>query len=134
MARKKRDNIVKPWSTRQFLRPKGDDCGPGSVLQAKFSARRVVETNYNRDTQEREPTGRKYISLSATFSLRDCSNEISLGFYCSQNRKRAVAHATAIDKLHLAIERLACDYWVAIQTADEEGLWLDVEEDDDCDY
>ena len=137
MAKKKRkDYIMKPWHTRQFLRPKGDECGPGSVLQARFSARRVEETKYNRETKKGEPTGRKYISLNANFSLRDCSNEISLGFYCGgEGRKRAVAHAKAIDKLAHAIVRLRDDYWAAIALADVEGLWSDEkDEDDDDDY
>lgn len=127
MAKKKRkDYIIKPWHTRQFLRPKGDACGPGSVLQAKFSARRAEETKYNRETEKREPTGRKYISISGSFSLRDCANEVSLSFYAGcEGRKRAVAHAKALDKLADAINVLRDDYWIAIETADIEGLWLE---------
>lgn len=127
MAKKKRkDYIIKPWHTRQFLRPKGDDCGPGSVLQANFSARRGEQTKYNRETEKRELTGRKYISLNGTFSLRDCSNEVSLAFYAGrEGRKRAVAHAKALDKLADAVNVLRDDYWIAIETADIEGLWLE---------
>lgn len=135
MARKRRDNIIKPWHTRQFLRPKGDKCGPGSVLQARFSARRAEETKYEREQRCWVPTGRKYISINASLSLRDCNNEVSFDFYCGgEGRKRAVAHAKAIDKLAYAIVRLRDDYWAAIAAADVEGLWSDEKDEDDDDY
>lgn len=133
MAKKKRDYIIKPYRVRQFLRPIGDACGPGSVVSANFTARRRLETKY--EDGEWKPTGRKVISINCDLALRDCSNEVSFGFYGSEDRKRAFAHLKALEKLESVIIQLADSYRDAIEIADKEGLWNDSEKDDaDIDY
>jgi hypothetical protein len=100
---------------RRFLRPKDDEWGSDSTIRVECS----VDKQPARTREDREIPPRGVII--ATFSLRDCSESISIDFSASRKKKHAMHQFGVLCNIIRDLESLRLAYSDAIDELTNEG-------------